>query len=451
MGELPQQLMIQVFLILLNAFFAAAEIAVISLNTAKLKKMQEGGDRTAARLLKMAEEPAGFLSTIQIGITLAGFLGSAFAAENFSDGLVSWLYDGLGFRAIPETVLNMISIVIITLILSYFTLIFGELVPKRIAMQKPFQVAKLACGPVAAVAFVMKPVIAFLALSTNGVLRALHMKTEAGEEQVTEDEIRLMIDLGRENGAIEAGEKEWIQNVFEFNDIKVQEAMTREFEVEFICISDDEETVLEKIRATGLSRFPVYDEEERDILGILYAREYLLNLNGGQRKTLRQLLHPACFVPESIHADRLFGDMQKKKVHMAVVVDEYGDISGIITMEDLLEQIVGNIYDEFDCGEELETERLEENLWRFPGSTLIREASEELGLELSEKAGCETIGGLVLSCLSAIPKDGSTVEVETQGLSIRTEQIKNHRIESVLVKKIEKNEQTELVEKNSQL
>lgn len=443
MGELPLQLMVQVFLILLNAFFASAEIAVISLNTAKLKKMQEDGDRTAARLLKMAEEPAGFLSTIQIGITLAGFLGSAFAAENFSDGLVTWLYDGLGFRALPVTVLNMISILIITMILSYFTLIFGELVPKRIAMQKPYEVAKLACGPVAAVAFVMKPVIAFLAISTNGVLRALHMKTEAGEEQVTEDEIRLMIDLGKENGAIDAEEKEWLQNVFEFNDMMVQEAMTREFEVEFIHIMDSEAEVIEKIRETGLSRFPVYDEEERDILGILYSREYLLNLGGGPKKTLRELLHPAYFVPESIHADQLFGDMQKKKIHMAVVVDEYGDISGIITMEDLLEQIVGNIYDEFDCGEEPEAEKLEDNLWRFPGSTLIRDAAEALDMELEEGDACETIGGLVLSCLSSIPKDGSTVEVETQGLSIRTERIRNRRIEYVLVKKMENKEQTE--------
>lgn len=436
MGELPQQLMVQAALILLNAFFAATEIAVISLNTAKLRKMQETGDKTAGRLLRMAEEPAGFLSTIQIGITLAGFLGSAFAAENFSDGLTGWIYHGLGFQLLPEQMLDTVSVVIITIILSYFTLIFGELVPKRIAMQKPYEVAKIASGPVAGISFVMRPVIAFLALSTNAMLKLLHMKTEAEEERVTEDEIRMMIDLGQENGAIDEEEKEWLQNVFKFADTTVPDAMTREFEVESLHIDDSEEDIVEKIRVTGLSRFPVYDEEGRDIVGILYAREYLLNLRTDQ-KPLRELLHQAYFVPESIHADQLFGDMQAKKIHMAIVVDEYGDIIGIITLEDLLEEIVGNIYDEFDAEEEPEIERVNENLWRFPGSTLLREVSETLGVILPEQEEYETIGGLVLSCLSMIPADGTTLDVETEGLGIHVEQIQNRRIESVLVKILE--------------
>ena len=437
MGELTSQLFVQAVLIFLNAFFAATEIAVISLNTNKLRKMQEGGDKTAARLLKMAEEPAGFLSTIQIGITLAGFLGSAFAAENFSDLLTDWIYNGLSIHIIPMAALDTVSVIIITIILSYFTLILGELVPKRIAMQKPLEVAKFTCGVVAGVAFVMRPVIAFLAFSTNGILKLLGMKTEALEEQVTEDEIRMMIDLGEENGAIEGDEKEWLQNIFEFNDISVQEAMTREFEMESLSINDDEETVINKIKETGLSRFPVYDGDQEELLGILYAREYLLNISTGRKNTLRQLLHPAYFVPESIHADDLFKEMQKKKVHMAVVVGEYGEISGIITMEDLLEEIVGSIYDEFDAEEDPEIVELEENVWSFPGSTLVEEVAEHMGVEIEGDESYETIGGMVLSCLNAIPKDGTTVDVEMAGLSLHAAKIKNRRIEEVVVRKLE--------------
>ncbi len=443
MGELPQQLLIQAALILLNAFFASAEIAVISLNTAKLKKLQENGDKTAGKLLRLAEQPSGFLSTIQIGITLAGFLGSAFAAENFSDGLTRWICDDLGIAVLPERMVSTVSVIIITIILSYFTLILGELVPKRIAMQKPYEVAKIACGVVTAIAFLMRPVIAFLAFSTNTVLKCLHMKTEAEEDQVTEDEIRLMIDLGKENGAIDEEEKTWLQNVFEFGDTTVEEAMTREFDVESLSVTDSEEAVLRKIRDTGLSRFPVYDEAGEDILGILYAREYLLNISGGKKKPLRELLHVPYFVPESIHTDQLFRDMQQKKVHMAIVVDEYGNISGIITMEDLLEEIVGNIYDEFDQEEEPEAEKLGENKWRFPGDTPVEEIGEALGVQLPESDDYDTIGGLILNCLGSVPGDGTVVDVETGGIAIRAERIKGRRIESVIVERLRPAEENE--------
>lgn len=440
MNQLTGQLLVQAALILVNAFFAATEIAVISLNTTKLKRMQENGDKTAARLLKMSEEPADFLSTIQIGITLAGFLGSAFAAENFSDSLTDWIYNGLSFQVLPAAVIDTVSVVVITLILSYFTLIFGELVPKRIAMQKPYEVAKISSKVVAGVAFIMRPVIVFLAFSTNSVLKLLGMKTAAEEEQVTEAEIRMMIDLGEEKGAIEEEEKKWLQNIFEFNDTPVQAFMTRGFETESMSIGDNEADIIGKIQETGLSRFPVYDGEAEELLGILYAREYLLNLSTGNNKTLEALLHPPYFVPESIHADDLFREMQKKKVHMAVVVGEYGEITGIITLEDLLEEIVGNIYDEFDGEEDPQIVQLEENLWRFPGSTLIEEVSEQMKLELSGKEKYETIGGMVLSCLNTIPKDGTTVDVETEGLSIHAEKIKNRRIEEVLVRRLQNGE-----------
>lgn len=446
MSSIPQQLLLQIFLILLNAFFAATEIAVISLNPTKLRKLEEQGERSAKRLLKMVEQPAGFLSTIQIGITLAGFLGSAFAADNFSDYLVSWLYDGLGFRAIPLGVLDTLSVIIITLILSYFTLIFGELVPKRIAMQKSMQVAKFSCGVVSAVAFIMKPVVWFLSFSTNVVLKLLRMRTEAEDETVTEEEIRMMVELGEEKGTIDTGEKEWIQNIFEFDDISVREAMTRQPDVEMFSVYSQTETVLKIIEETGLSRFPVYGEDSNDILGILNAREFLLDVSSKHPKGIRALLRPAYFVPETIHADELFRDMQQKKVHIAVVIDEYGEMSGVITIEDLLEEIVGNIYDEFDPAEAPEIEQLEDNLWRVSGGVDIDTLSETLEIELPEDVEYDTVGGMVFSCLHTIPQDGTKPEVQVNGLDIQVQRIENRRIEEALIRKLSPEEmQTEEV------
>ena len=424
MSSIPAQLLLQAVLILINAFFAATEIAVISLSSAKLKRLEEEGDKTAPKLLKLVEEPSGFLSTIQVGITLAGYLGSAFAAENFSGYFVSWVYDGLGFHALPEGVLNALAIVVITIILAYFTLIFGELVPKRIAMQKSFEVAKFACRVVSGISFVMRPVIWFLSKSTNGVLRVLRLKTEAEEEAVTEDEIRMMVDLGGQRGAIDEDEQEWIQNVFEFGDMTVREAMTPRGDVEAFSADASREEVLETIRRTGLSRFPVYEGTVDTIAGVLNTRDFLLSVGSGEEKTVRELMRPAYFVPESIHADHLFREMQQKKVHMAVVVDEYGGTGGIITMEDLLEEIVGNIYDEFDPAESPEIEQLGENLWR----------SESY----------DTVGGLIFTQLDFIPRDGSQLDLELCGLSLHVEEVREHRIERILIKKQEKPEISEI-------
>lgn len=342
MTSIPRQLLLQVILILLNAFFAAAEIAVVSLNGTKLRRLEEEGDKKAGRLLKLVEEPASFLSTIQVGITMAGFLGSAFAADNFSEYLVKWVYEDIGFHGIPEAALDTISVVVITIILAYFTLIFGELVPKRIAMQKSLEVAKFSSGVISGVAVAMKPVIWFLSFSTNTVLRILHMKTEAEEDSVTEEEIRMMVELGGEKGTIDQEEQEWIQNVFRFDDISVRDAMTREADVVAFSLKENDEVIMRTIRETGLSRYPVYDEDINDIVGIMNARDYLLNRAGDEPGQIRELLREAYLVPDTVHADDLFRDMQTNKVHIAIVIDEYGQTAGIITMEDLLEEIVGD-------------------------------------------------------------------------------------------------------------
>ena len=428
------EILLQVVLILINAFFAATELAVVSLNSTKLRKLEEDGNKTASKLLKMVEEPSAFLSTIQVAITLAGYLGSAFAAENFSGNLSNWLYYTLGFQALSLKALNTVSIIIITIILSYFTLVFGELVPKRIAMQKPYEVAKLACGVIRGMAFVLRPVIWLLSVSVNAVLRLLRLKVEAEEESVTEDEIRMMVDLGGQRGTIDEDEQEWIQNVFDFGDISVREAMTPRNDMDALPDDADDQEILEMIRECGRSRIPVYQENIDTIVGILNARDFLLDRNSGKNTPLKELLRPAYFAPETIKADNLFKEMQKEKVHIAIVVDEYGGTEGIITMEDLLEEIVGNIYDEFDQPEQPEIVPLEENQWRVSGATPLSSLVDDLDLPLPESDDYDTLGGMIVTRLSSIPKDGEELDLEVNGVALHVERIRDHRIESVVVR-----------------
>lgn len=432
MDSIPQQICLQIILILINAFFASTEIAVISLNGTKLKKMAQEGDKTARRLLKLVEEPAGFLSTIQIGITLAGFLGSAFAADNFSEYLVTWIYDDLGFHALPVAAVDTLAVIVITLILSYFTLIFGELVPKRIAMQKPYEVAKLSCGVVSGVALVMRPVVAFLSLSTNAVLRLLRMRTEASEENVTEEEIRMMVDLGEEKGVIDADEKNWIHNVFAFDDTCVREIMVHSADVVRIFTGSSPDEIVKIIKDSGLSRIPVCHKDINDIIGILYVRDYLEADSEG-RACIQELVRPAYFIPETMAADDLFKDMQRKKIHFAVVVDEFGEIAGIITMEDLLEEIVGNIYDEYDRPEPNEVEQIDGNHWRVDGDCNIETVTEALGVPLELSADYDTVGGLIFSHLHTIPKDGAIFEINIGPLVFHVTRIENRRVMEVII------------------
>lgn len=429
------QLLLQVVLIVINAFFAATEIAVISLNANKLRKLEEEGDKLAPRLLKMVEEPAGFLSTIQIGITLAGFLASAFAADSFSEYLVRWFCEDLGITVLPISVVDTLSVIFITLILSYFTLVFGELVPKRIAMQKPMEMARFSCRVVSAIAVLARPVIFLLSCSTNGVLRLIGVPVEVEEEQVTEDEIRMMIDLGNENGAIDAEEKELLHNVFDFSEQAVGDVMTRAADVITLWEDANREEVLDVIQSSGLSRFPVCGEDDDDVVGVLYARDFLLDWTGRGGHTVRELMRPAYLVPDSLSAGDLLRDMQRKKIHLAVVMDEYGSLAGVITVEDLLEEIVGNIYDEYDPAEPPELEQIGEGLWRASGALSVGELAETLGIELSEDLDYDTVGGMVLSCLRTIPEDGSRPAVQVNGLDIQVEKVEDHRIQSALVRK----------------
>lgn len=430
------KILILIILIAINAFFAAAEIAVISLSETKLEKQAEEGDKTAGKLLALMRAPDNFLSAIQVAITLAGFLSSAFAADSFSDPLVNWLINDIGVTGISTTMLNTIIVVVITIILSYFSLVFGELVPKRIAMKKTEGVARFTVGTVTAVATIFKPIIWFLSVSTNATLRLLGIDPNADEEEVSEESIRMMVDLGARKGAIESSEKEMIDNVFEFNNKTVGDIMVHRVDMVMIHEDDTPQKIMQVIENNGVSHIPVCVEDADDITGILPVRDYLLNVRKESPAPLSALIKPAYFVPELMHTDMLFQEMQKRKAVMAVVVDEYGGVAGLVSMRDVLEEIVGEVYDDLDPDDENILVRLEDNLWQVAGSCELDLLAEALEIEFPKDEEYDTLNGLVMEKVDVIPADGSQLDVDTRGLHIHVINIKDHKVESALVSKL---------------
>ena len=437
-------LILQFVLILLNAFFAASEMAFVSLNENVVRYQAEEGDRKAKRLLDIVSQPTGFLSTIQVGITLAGFLGSAFAADNFASVLVDWLVQDCGVTAVSPNTLNTLAVVVITLILSYFTLILGELVPKRIAMRNPEKLARFVCEPIRALSVILKPVVWFLSASTNVVLRLFGINPHEEEAPVSEEDIRMMIDIGEEKGTIDAEEREMIDNIFEFNNTSAGDVMVHRTDMTVIYADDTPEKILETITESGFSRFPVCGENADDVLGILSIRAYLLNTRSEEPVPLTELLYPAYFVPESVRADVLFREMKENKRHMAIVVDEYGGTAGLVTLEDLLEEIVGNIYDETDQSEAPEIEAVGEDKWRADGNCSLEALTAQTEVDFSDDPyDCATVAGLILAVLGAIPEEGETPEVEVRGLRLQVLSVAERRIERVEITRLPREEADE--------
>lgn len=339
------QLLVQVVLILLNAFFASAEIAVLSVNENRLRRDAENGDKKAARILTLVREPSGFLSTIQVGITLAGFLGSAFAADNFAGRLSGWLAQLTGA---PVETLHTVSVIAVTLVLSYFTLVLGELVPKRLAMKKAETVARFGAGVINALARVMRPIIWFLSKSTNAVLRLFGISPEEKEEAASEEDLLMMVEASLSAGEIDSDESQLIHNVFRLDNTTAEDVMTHRTRVDALPLDAQEHEILRMVEESGYSRIPLYDGRIDNIVGILSAKQYLLDRRQGKNSTLRELMGQCLFVPESVAVDQLLREMQKQRQHMAVVVDPYGGTSGVVTLEDILEELVGEIYDETD-------------------------------------------------------------------------------------------------------
>jgi len=422
------QLLLQLVLIAVNALFAATEIAVISLNETKVRRMSEGGDRKAAKMLRMVTEPTGFLSTIQICITLAGFLGSAFAADNFSDKLVNWLINDCEVSGVSPSALDTISVIIITLVLSYFTLVLGELVPKRIAMKRSESIARTVSGLMIGMTTVLRPIIWLLTVSTNGVLRLCGIDPEDNAEEVSEEEIIMMLDEGEEAGSIESGEKELIKNVFSLNDTTAEDVMVHRSQVAFLKRDDARTTLLNEIAESGYSRFPVYGENIDDIVGILYAKTYLTAQSRGERCEMKDFLMPPRFVHASTHINRILLDMQREHAHMAVVVDDYGGVIGIITLEDILEELVGEIWDESDEVIENIRER-SDGSYDINGSTRLSDMCESIGCSIDSEA--DTVGGWVTEMLGGIPESGESFECG--GMHVTVESTDKRRVLKVNV------------------
>ena len=424
-------ILLQVFLILLNAVFASAEIAVISINDAKLARMVAEGDKRAVRLARLTSQPARFLATIQVAITLSGFLGSAFAAENFSDGLVNWLV-GLGV-GIPAATLDAIAVVIITLILSYFTLIFGELVPKRVAMRKAESLALGISGLIAAIAKLFAPIVWFLTASTNAVLRLLGIDPNAEEETVSEEEIRMMVDVGTQKGTIDHEEKQFIQNVFEFDDLTAGEIATHRTDLTILWQEESMEEWASTIHNSRHTRYPVCGESADDVVGILNAKDYFRLTDRSRETVMEQAVETPYFVPDSVKADVLFRNMKGSCHPLAVVLDEYGGMTGIVTINDLVEQLVGDLGEEDVCRSDFPLiEAVDSGTWKIRGEAPLEEVAQVLGVTLP----CEdfdTFNGLIFGAMATIPEDGATIEVETAGLVIRVTEIRNHQVVMALV------------------
>ena len=437
------QIVILLVLIAINAFFAMSEIAIVTFNDNKLKKMAEDGNKRAAILHKMVSEPSKFLSTIQIGVTLAGFMAAGSAADKFSEPFAAFLSSYM-----PLPAAQTIALISITLLLAYFNLVLGELVPKRIAMHHPEKISLMVAPIIRFVFTISKPFVAVLSASTNLVLRLFGISADDQPEQVTEEEIRMMVDVGNEEGSIEKDEADMIDNIFEFDDITVEDVMTHRTDVAAV---ENTATVMDVIQLAidkGYSRIPVYEDDIDNIVGIVYAKDMLRCITETVEQISNQPILPfirkAIFVPESNRCSDLFKTFKEKKTQMAIVVDEYGGTSGIVTMEDLLEEIVGNIYDEFDPAESPEIEQLGENLWRVSGGASIGDLSEALGVKLPESESYDTVGGLIFTQLDFIPRDGSQLDLELCGLSLHVEEVREHRIERILIKKQEKPEISEI-------
>ncbi|MCL2105915.1 MAG: hemolysin family protein [Oscillospiraceae bacterium] len=418
-------------LIMLNAFFAMSEIAVISLNGTKIERMAAEGSKRARRLLRLTENTGRFLSMIQLGVTLAGFLASSSAAQSFVDilerGMASILPQGL------HRFLAGAATLIITLLISYVTLVLGELVPKRLAMRYPERISLGIAGGLTLFAQLLRPLVWIVSVSANGVLRLIGIDPHAQDDVVTEEDIRMLVDAGGEKGVIEDSQKEMINNIFEFDDIDVGDIMRHRTEIVGVEAEEPLARVVEISVEEGYSRIPVYDEDLDSIIGIIYIKDLLPFIGTAlpEGETLRGIMRPAHFVPETKRCGELFAEMTARHIQIAVVVDEYGGTAGIVTLEDVLESIVGSIQDEYDDEEE-EISKIDETTFRLEGVTDIDEVAELTGVALPE-GEYDTVAGFVISLLGYLPREGDSPVVEYENLRFTVEEVEDKRVASLTV------------------
>ncbi|HOK62750.1 MAG TPA: hemolysin family protein [Soehngenia sp.] len=430
------RLILILILTLVNAFFAASEMAIVSADRYRLTSKAEEGDIKAKLILDILNEPSKFLSSIQVGITFAGFFSSASAAVSIS----KLLGDFLAKLSIPFA--QDLSFIVITLLLSYITLVFGELVPKRLALKNPEKFAMTVVKPISSFSKIMKPFVNFLSFSTNKILQLIGYNQENIEQKITIEEISSLIEVGHEQGVINPIERDMIKSVISFDNSKASEIMTPRTEVFMIDCDKNIKEYIDELLNLKYSRIPVYKEDIDNIIGILYLKDYLLEAykHGFYDVDIMKILREPYFVPENKPIDELFIDMKRKKMHMAILIDEYGGFSGIVTMEDLIEEIVGDIDDEYDY-DEPDILELNNNIYLVRGSTSIKELNNTLDLDIDEENEFyDTIGGFLIFKLGYIPDDNSKISITEKNAIFTIEEIKDKKIEKV---KIELTGQTE--------
>lgn len=419
-----------VVLIFLNATFASAEIAVISINDLRLKKLAEQGNRRAVKLSALIEQPARFLATIQVAITLAGLLSSAFAADNFAQPIVEAMVKA-GVSVSPGLLKNL-AVFFITLILAYFNLVFGELVPKRIAMKKPETLALGMSGILYTVSRIFAPLVFVLTASTNMVLRLIGIHPDEDEEKVTEDEIRMLLMEGNQQGTIKQDESEMIQNVFEFDDTAVEQICTHRIDVVSLDLEDDVEAWESVIYSSRHTYYPICGQSHDDVIGVLDTRDYFRMQDKAKEQVMKHAVDSPFFIPESMRANVLFQAMKETRRYFAVVMDEYGGLAGIVTLHDLIETLVGDIYEVEEEVKPQELKPLGEGRWCVYGHAALEDVSRVLGVALPVET-YDTFNGYVCGITGRVPNDGECFTCEANGLQIEVHSVHNHIVEKTTV------------------
>lgn len=433
------QLLLILVLTMINAFFAASEMALVSVNQNRIERDAEDGDKKAIKILRILEDQSNFLSTIQVAITLAGLFNSAAAATGISQRLGGYLSQW----NLPYS--YTIATILITLILSYITIVFGELVPKRVALNKSESIAKFSAGIISFTSIVFKPFVLLLSFSTNLVLKLIGVPTEYVDGKVTLSDIKSLVQLGQTQGVIDDVESDMINSVIGFDDTYAEEIMTARPEVFMIDINEPFEKFLDEMLNLKYSRIPVYEDEVDNIIGIIYLKDYLLESynKGFENVQIKDILKPAYFVPEKKNVNDLFSELQSNNKHMALLIDEYGGFSGIVTMEDLIEEIVGEIDDEYDH-DEPEISKITEEVWIAKGSTQVKDLNYQLGIELDEDTeDYDTLGGLIIHLLGHIPEDGEQMTLSTQNVVFDVLEVKDKRINEVKITVLDQEEETQ--------
>lgn len=424
------QMLLLLILIFINAFFAMSEIAIISLNDNKIKKMAKNGDKLADKILNITKNSSNFLATIQVGVTLSGFLTSASASAIFA----SKVADFLSFLPLSKNILEGVSTVLITFVLSYFSLVFGELVPKKIAIQNAEKISFKVIGIIGSIEKIFSPFIKFLSASTNLIVKLLGISPDTSSSTVSEEEILMMLDAGQEKGSITVGIKNIIENIFDFDDKSVNEIMTHRTEI--IAIADNKlvSDAINLANSSGYSRIPVYHEDVDNIIGIVYAKDLLKYLTDGrisENISILGIMRDAVYVPESKRCSELFQELIDLKIQIAIIVDEYGGTEGLVTIEDLTESILGNIQDEYD-NEQDEITKINENKFTVDGSTSIDEISALLGFDLPQ-GDYDTVSGLILERLARIPTNNEHPTVTIDSTKFTVDKVKDRKIKKVSV------------------